>query len=100
MIFIHTGVDATEESMYFSGNSLGLQPKAVKQTITADLDKWAKRALNGHFVEPNPWVSIEDILVKESARIVGAEPIEVISMNGLTVNNHLAMVSPTPPPHI
>ena len=84
--------------MYFNGNSLGLQPKAVKQTIIADLDKWAKRAENGRFVEPYPWATIEDILVKESARIVGAEPIEVISMNALTINCHSAYGESYPPP--
>ncbi len=78
--------------MYFSGNSLGLQPKGVKDLIVAGLDKWAKRGLYGHFRDPIAWMPIEDILVDESARLVGGKPIEVIPMNGLTVNCHLAMV--------
>ena len=89
----HTGIDTTDDCLYFTGNSLGLQAKGARDLVVANLDKWAKRALIGHFVDPYPWLPIEDIVVEESAKIVGAKPLEVVAMNGLTVNCHLAMVS-------
>ena len=35
-------VNKDEEAIYFSGNSLGLQPKMVKTYLEEELDKWAK----------------------------------------------------------
>ena len=93
IICAHIGIDTTEDCLYFTGNSLGLQPKGAKELVVASLDKWAKKGVMSHFVDPYPYLPIEDILVEESARIVGAKPLEVITMNGLTVNCHLAMVS-------
>lgn len=62
---------------------------------------WAQRGVNGHFDHPlnRPWVSIDDTVITESARIVGAKPNEVAVMNSLTANLHFMMVSfyqPTP----
>ena len=57
------------------------------------MDKWAKRAVEGHFTGKFPWYPIEDFMIEESARIVGGKPIEVTIMNTLTVNVHLSMVS-------
>ncbi|XP_064394416.1 kynureninase-like isoform X2 [Halichondria panicea] len=85
--------DSSQDCVYLTGNSLGLQPKGTKDLIVADLDKWAKKGVYGHFHDPVAWLPIEDIVVDESARLVGAKPIEVVPMNGLTVNCHLAMVS-------
>jgi kynureninase len=31
-----------EEAIYLCGNSLGLQPKASREFINKELDKWAK----------------------------------------------------------
>ena len=53
----------------------------------------ALRALYGHFCGKFPWLPIEDFLVEESARIVGAKPLEVAVMNSLTINIHLGLVS-------
>ena len=80
--------------MYFNGVSLGLQPKGARELITKHLDKWALQAMEGHVFGPNSWMpGLEEMLSRESAKIVGAKPIEVVCMNGLTVNCHLAMVS-------
>ena len=56
------------------------------------MEKWAKRAVKGHRTGKYPWLPIEDFVVDESARIVGAKPGEVMIMNSLTVNIHLCMV--------
>lgn len=78
--------------MYFTGNSLGLQPKGASELIQGEMEKWAKHGVEGHFVGKYPWYPIEDFLIEESARIVGAKPIEVTIMNTLTINAHLCMV--------
>ena len=35
---------------YFSGNSLGLQPKIVSKYIQNELDDWANLGVEGHFL--------------------------------------------------
>lgn len=87
---------------YLCGNSLGLQPKAMRQTVLEDLDRWATHGVEGHFVEAGPgvpWWTIEDTTRASAANIVGALETEVICMNSLTVNLHLLMAAfyrPTP----
>ncbi|MFZ5552260.1 MAG: kynureninase [Bacteroidota bacterium] len=85
----HNGKDV----FYFTGNSLGLQPKTAKQFINNELDDWAKFGVEGHFMAKKPWFSYHEILTEQSAKLVGAKPIEVVCMNQLTVNIHLLMVS-------
>ena len=82
-----------EDVLYFTGNSLGLQPKTTRQYINQELDDWATHGVEGHFHAKHPWFSYHEILTEKTARIVGAKPIEVVVMNQLTVNVHLLMVS-------
>ena len=85
--------------IYFCGNSLGLQPKRVKDAIEQELDDWARLGVDAHFEGRTPWYSYHEALRDAGARLVGAAPGEVVFMNGLTVNLHLMMVSfyrPTP----
>lgn len=85
--------------LYFTGNSLGLQPKSTKLAIDQELDDWAKLGVEGHFEAKNPWMPYHEFLTESMAKIVGAKPIEVVVMNTLTTNLHLLMVSfynPTP----
>ena len=37
-----------KESIYFTGNSLGLQPKSVQSYIQKELDDWSKWGVEGH----------------------------------------------------
>ncbi len=78
---------------YFAGNSLGLQPKAVREAVEQELKEWAQRAVDGHFEGVRPWYSYHELLRDTGARLVGADPGEVVVMNSLTVNLHLLMVS-------
>jgi kynureninase len=39
----------TRELVYFTGHSLGLQPKTVKAAVELELDEWAKYGVEGHF---------------------------------------------------
>jgi len=82
-----------EDWLYFTGNSLGLQPKQTKNHIQQELDDWAKLGVEGHFEAKNPWMPYHEFLTETMAEIVGAKPIEVVIMNTLTTNLHLLMVS-------
>ena len=82
-----------KDTIYLCGNSLGLQPKKTKAYIETELHKWATQAVEGHFTEPSPWLYYHKQFCESSAELVGALPHEVVVMNSLTVNLHLAMVS-------
>ena len=79
--------------LYFTGNSLGLQPKATQKYIQQELDDWANYGVEGHFEAKNPWLSYHEFLAESMSEIVGAKPQEVVIMNTLTTNLHLLMVS-------
>ncbi|MBI2722344.1 MAG: kynureninase [Bacteroidetes bacterium] len=85
----HKGKDV----VYFTGNSLGLQPKTTLFNIQQELQDWAQFGVEGHFRAQNPWMSYHELLTDKMAAIVGALPAETVMMNQLTVNLHLLMVS-------
>ncbi|NNE99832.1 MAG: kynureninase [Pyrinomonadaceae bacterium] len=87
------------EVLYFTGNSLGLQPRKTREYIEQELKDWETLGVEGHFHAKNPWMPYHEFLTHSMAKIVGAKPIETVVMNSLTVNLHLLMVSfyrPTP----
>ena len=45
------------------------------------------------FMHSNPWMPYHRLLTEQTATLVGAQPIEVVVMNSLTVNLHLMMAS-------
>jgi kynureninase len=79
--------------IYFTGNSLGLQPKRTKSYIDEIMNDWASLAVEGHFFAEKPWWNYQERFADPLSRIVGAKPQEVTVMNTLTVNLHLLMVS-------
>ena len=81
------------ESIYFTGNSLGLQPKTVRTYIEQELKDWETLGVEGHLRAKNPWLPYHEFLTEQMARVVGAKPLETVVMNSLTVNLHLLMVS-------
>jgi len=80
-------------ALYFTGNSLGLQPKAAKEAILDELDQWATLGVEGHFHGKNPWFEYHHRFKSGSAMLVGAKESEVVLMNTLTANLHFLMVS-------
>jgi kynureninase len=78
---------------YFTGNSLGLQPKTTANYIQEELSEWAKYGVEGHFMAKRPWFSYHENLTEMAAEVVGALPIEVVITHSLTTNLHLLMVS-------
>ncbi len=81
------------DAAYFCGNSLGLQPRGVREAIDTVLDTWGGLAVDGHFAGSHPWMTYHEDLAGPLSRIVGARPEEVVAMNTLSVNLHLLMVS-------
>ncbi len=81
------------EVIYFTGNSLGLQPKKVKEYINQELDDWASLGVEGHFKARTPWFSYHEIFPPLVSSIIGAETDEVVVMNQLTVNLHILLSS-------
>ncbi|MEC8830542.1 MAG: kynureninase [Bacteroidota bacterium] len=79
--------------LYFTGNSLGLQPKTTKAVVEQELKDWANLGVQGHFQAKNPWMPYHEYLTQSMAKIVGAKPIEVVVMNTLTANLHFLMAS-------
>lgn len=87
-----------DPAIYFCGNSLGLQPKAVPEYIQTHLNTWASIGVHGHFrvLEDSPvsqWQLLAEEVSKQQAPIVGALPSEVATMGTLTMNLHLLMAS-------
>lgn len=85
----HEGSD----TVYFCGNSLGLQPKNTSLYVNQELTDWAQLGVEGHFKNDTGWFAYHELVRDSAARIVGAKPIEVAVMNHLTVNLHLLLVS-------
>ena len=84
---------AGAEQAYFCGNSLGLQPKGARAAVEEVLDKWATQAVEGHFLDPAPWMPYHALVRDGLAGLVGAQPSEVVAMNSLTANLHLMLAS-------
>lgn len=81
------------ESLYFCGNSLGLQPKNVEKYLQQELNDWKKHGVEGHFQAKNAWMPYHEFFSEKLSKIVGAKEKEVVVMNTLTTNLHLMMVS-------
>jgi kynureninase len=79
--------------IYFTGNSLGLQPKRAKTYVDEVMNDWATLAVEGHFYAEKPWWDYHERFANPLSKLVGALPTEVTVMNTLTVNLHLLMVS-------
>jgi kynureninase len=82
-----------DEEIYFTGNSLGLLPKRTKKYVGGELEKWSRLAVKAHFEGEHPWMPYHEFLAEPMAKLVGASPSEVVTMNSLTVNLHLMMTS-------
>lgn len=79
--------------IYFTGNSLGLQPKRTKKYVDDVMNDWSNMAVEGHFYAEKPWWDYHERFANPLSKLVGAKPSEVTVMNTLTVNLHLLMVS-------
>ena len=77
--------------VYFCGHSLGLKPTKADTYVMEELSAWGLQGVDAHFNSRNPWYSYHEQFAAPGARLVGAEPSEVVFMNSLTVNLHLML---------
>ncbi len=82
-----------KDSIYFNGNSLGLQPKTAQEYVLNEMENWANYGVEGHFHGRNPWIKYHDTFPKKLSPILGALPEEIVVMNQLTVNLHLLLIT-------
>lgn len=82
-----------KQVIYFTGNSLGLQPKRTKTYVDEIMNDWANLAVEGHFYADKPWWDYHERFAGPLSKIVGGLPSEITVMNTLTVNLHLLMVT-------
>lgn len=82
-----------KDTIYFCGNSLGLQHKNTEVAFQTELTTWKDLAVGGYFNGKNPWLYYQDYTRKSLAAIVGANETEITVMNALTVNLHFMMMS-------
>jgi kynureninase len=98
LFFVPKNADGSDV-IYFTGNSLGLQPVTSRDNVLQELKDWETLGVEGHLHAKSPWLPYHEFLTDQMARVVGARSIETVVMNSLTVNLHLLMVSfyrPTP----
>jgi kynureninase len=81
------------DQTYFTGNSLGLMPRATRDAVIAELDDWERLAVEAHFHGKHPWMPYHAFVREDLAALVGAKESEVVAMSSLTANLHLMMVS-------
>lgn len=91
--FNYPKLSSGHHMLYFAGHSLGLMPKKAKEYINYELEDWANLGVEGHFHARKPWLPYHEFLTPMQANLVGAKESEVVTMNTLTVNLHLMMVS-------
>src|SRR5687768_7260057 len=89
----HIPMHNGKETIYFTGNSLGLQPKSAAEYVRQELHDWATLGVEGHFHAKNPWLPYHEIFPAQLSILAGCKPSEVVVMNQLTVNLHLLMVT-------
>src|SRR5688500_4164669 len=65
-------------AIYFTGNSLGLQPKTSKKFVDEELADWATLGVKGHHHSRRPWVYYHKFARKALAQLTGTKPDEVV----------------------
>lgn len=83
----------SKETIYLTGNSLGLMPKKARDYAEQEFSDWQNSAVEAHFNAKNPWFYYHHFCNEMLAELVGAKREEVVAMGSLTANLHLLMVS-------
>ena len=82
-----------KRAIYFLGNSLGLQPKTAQDEVMTIMEGWANFGVEGFFLGKDPWLNYQQKITPLLCDIIGAKKEELVTMNHLTVNLHLLMIS-------
>ena len=73
----HLPVIDGKQTLYFTGNSLGLMPKAAESYLNEELEDWKNWGVEGHFHARRPWMPYHEFFAESLSKIVGAKPEEV-----------------------
>lgn len=79
--------------LYFTGNSLGLQPKTAENYVREEFEAWRQWGVEGHFKAKRPWYAYHEFFSNALPGVVGARESEVVAMGSLTGNLHLLLAS-------
>ncbi len=77
-----------EGTVYMDGNSLGLMSKDSENSVFRILKEWKTLAIRGWLEARRPWFYLAEELGAMCAKLVGAEPEEVVATGATTVNIH------------
>ena len=80
-------------SIYFCGNSLGLQPRDAEACFQQELSDWRNFAIGGYWQAQNPWMTYPQTLRPALGKLAGCREDEITVMNALTVNLHLLLLT-------
>lgn len=89
----HLPVIDGKQTLYFTGNSLGLMPKNAEKYLNEEMEDWKNWGVEGHFHARRPWMPYHEFFSESLSKVVGAKPEEVVVMGSLTANLHFLMVS-------
>ena len=91
--FLLPTADDGTPRVYLAGQSLGAQPVSARAEVGAELEAWARLGVDGWFASERAWLDIDGAIREPTARLLGALPGEVTTMNTLTVNLHLLLAT-------
>lgn len=77
-----------EGTIYLDGNSLGLLSKDSERSLSRVLGEWKNLGIGGWLEAKRPWFYFAEELGAMCAKLVGAEPGEVVATGTTTVNIH------------
>ncbi|EWM29863.1 kynureninase [Nannochloropsis gaditana] len=87
-------------AIYLCTNSLGLQPRRLRDDVGEVLNKWGQEGVTSWFRGRKPFANVDESVLDELASIIGAKDShEVVAMNSLSLNIHLMLATfyrPTP----
>ena len=77
-----------EKTIYLDGNSLGLLSKSSEACVQRVLNEWRTLGIRGWLDAKRPWFYFAEELGGMCAKLVGAQPEEVVTSGTTTVNIH------------
>lgn len=79
--------------VYLNGHVMGLAPFGAREYMLDEIQDWEKLGVKGRYKQKNPWNIYHEKFRSGFAKLLGAYPEEIVLMNTLSTNLHLAMVS-------
>lgn len=79
--------------VYLNGHVMGLAPLGSRKHLLDEIKDWERLGAKGRYKQKNPWITYHEKFKDSFAKLLGAYPEEIVIMNTLSTNLHLAMVS-------